>query len=213
MEMELSKGTWLNEPNKDGEWKLKDNTLIIKPDSKSDFWQKTYYTPELISDNGHCYVFTRKASERLTMQCDFDLTAVSQFDQAGLVVMFDSTHWIKTGIEFVDGTPRMSCVVTNEFSDWSTSPWSSCKLCIRVVQQGDGSYVVQAGEYGKGGSKDNQVKDLQLVRICKVHIDTAVDVQLGMVGCCPTKQDGCSVKFSNFFISESSVFDHSVEND
>lgn len=48
-----------------------------------------------------------------------------------------------TGIEVVDGEPRLSCVVTNKFSDWSTQPWTSNELCIRVHKLGE-SAVVEA---------------------------------------------------------------------
>jgi regulation of enolase protein 1 (concanavalin A-like superfamily) len=59
-------------------------------------------------------------------------------------VRIDSEHWLKTGIEVVDGIPRLSCVVTNGFSDWSTQSWIGLTLRIRVTQTGDGSYVVEA---------------------------------------------------------------------
>ena len=36
----------------------------------------------------------------------------------------DDNTWVKAGIEFTDGYPRLSCVVTNNgFSDWSTQRW------------------------------------------------------------------------------------------
>jgi regulation of enolase protein 1 (concanavalin A-like superfamily) len=36
----------------------------------------------------------------------------------------------------VDDEPRMSCVVTNEYSDWSTQPWTSLSLRLRLLQMG-----------------------------------------------------------------------------
>ena len=63
---------------------------------------------------------TVPANTELTMEVLFELHAVSQFDQAGLIVYVDEDHWLKAGIEVVDGIPRLSCVVTNNYSDWST---------------------------------------------------------------------------------------------
>lgn len=45
------------------------------------------------------------------------------------------------GIEFADGEPSLSCVVTNVYSDWSRFAWPSKSLSIRVYKQGN-SYVV-----------------------------------------------------------------------
>ena len=75
------------------------------------------------------------------MEVTFELTPVRQFDQGGLFVRFDKEHWIKAGIEVVDGTPRLSCVVTNGHSDWSTQPRPQPAATIRVSQCGGGAYV------------------------------------------------------------------------
>ena len=41
------------------------------------------------------------------------------------MIAVDENAWVKAGIEYTDGAPRLSCVVTNDggFSDWSTQPW------------------------------------------------------------------------------------------
>jgi len=59
----------------------------------------------------------------VTIETAMTLNPKKQFDQGGIAVRIDSEHWIKAGIEFVDGSPRLSCVVTNVFSDWSTQHW------------------------------------------------------------------------------------------
>ena len=58
-------------------------------------------------------VRTFDSSEELCMEVTFELTPARQFDQGGLFVRVDDEHWIKAGIEVVDGKPRLSCVVTN----------------------------------------------------------------------------------------------------
>lgn len=48
--------------------------------------------------------------------------------QAGLLLYIDDDNWLKTGIEYCDGLPRLSTVVTRcGYSDWSTQPWRSSK--------------------------------------------------------------------------------------
>ena len=87
---------------------------------------------------------TVPAYMELTMEVYFQLNAVSKFDQAGLLVYFDEDHWLKAGIEVADDIPRLSCVVTNQYSDWSTQSWKETNLRLRVTQKGDGAYVVEA---------------------------------------------------------------------
>ena len=43
------------------------------------------------------------------------------------MILVDARTWVKAGIEFVDGTPRLAMVVTNDgFSDWSTACAVTC---------------------------------------------------------------------------------------
>ena len=40
------------------------------------------------------------------------------------MIYVDENNWVKAGIEYTDGMPRLSCVVTNSgYSDWSTQKW------------------------------------------------------------------------------------------
>ncbi|CAD5123514.1 DgyrCDS11854 [Dimorphilus gyrociliatus] len=133
---------WLN-PSKKFELS---NTLCIWPDAGPDLWRRTFYTPngpgtELVKDNAAGLCFTSK-DDMLIVETKFKVDAVNQFDQGGIYIRFDHEHWLKTGLEYVDGQHRVSCVVTNEFSDWSTQPWTSGELKIRVFRQKN-SYVVE----------------------------------------------------------------------
>jgi len=54
-------------------------------------------------------------------------TPVQLYDQSGLVITFpeDDNKWIKAGIEYVDGEPKRSSVVTTgggRAADWSVAP-------------------------------------------------------------------------------------------
>ena len=97
------------------------------------FWRKTYYEPLLVKDDGSVYYsLIRQNDLPVTIETSFTLTPKAQFDQAGIMIRLDPEHWIKTGIEVVDEKPRLSCVVTNSFSDWSTQHWSEPQVKIRV---------------------------------------------------------------------------------
>ena len=50
-----------------------------------------------------------------------------QYDQGGLCLFIDlkdgTRRWLKTGIEFVDGAPRVSVVTKDRWADWSLIRW------------------------------------------------------------------------------------------
>lgn len=71
-------------------------------------------------DDGH-FVYYSTNEEKVTIETRFIYTPIHQFDQAGLMLRYDANNWVKTGIEYVDGSARLSCVVTRDgWSDWST---------------------------------------------------------------------------------------------
>ena len=137
--------------------------------------------------------------------------------------------WIKAGIEVVNNIARLSCVTINEYSDWSTQIWhdssedcGSARLNIRVLQMGDGSYVVQAST----NSLEDPKPIWTFIRICcmkeiidlyksaaEAGLEPGADrtVGLGVFRCCPKNNVKCSVKFRNFSIREGVDFDHNVD--
>ena len=50
--------------------------------------------------------------EEATITTSFTLKPKEQFDQAGIMVVVDENVWVKAGIEYTDGFPNLSCVVT-----------------------------------------------------------------------------------------------------
>lgn len=123
------KESWFNEPK---QWRREGSVLICTADPKTDFWRKTYYP--YIADNGH---FLRRM-----VKGDF-VAAVKvsgqyhdQYDQAGLMVRYDESNWMKCGIEFFQGKHNMSAVFTRDYSDWSTAPLASGNpLWVRIVRK------------------------------------------------------------------------------
>ena len=80
---------WFNEPGKwpvpidascevegyGGGWDVLEDgkRLQLRPDSKKDFWRKTYYKPLLVKDDGPCYMRTVPADMVLTMEVHLTL--------------------------------------------------------------------------------------------------------------------------------------------
>lgn len=62
----LNNFKWLNEP---ANWKVTDKTLLITTDSKTDFWQGTWY--DFYFNTGHVY--------GINVQDDFTFTVSSHF--------------------------------------------------------------------------------------------------------------------------------------
>ena len=132
--------------------------------------------------------------------------------QAGLLIYLDNSHWVKAGIEFCDGSPRMAVVVCNVFSDWSTQPWPTTAARIRIhkVNQSS-SLVVEAAEIGS--------ETFQFIRIAHLsamatHQDYSVSESeksgspeeknwcIGPFSAVPMEQKGCIATFRNFSISD-----------
>ncbi|XP_013404649.1 regulation of enolase protein 1 isoform X2 [Lingula anatina] len=124
---------WYTEPKT---WRTKarnNKGLLAITEPKTDFWQKTYYEPLLVADNGH-FLYLDVSQEKVVMETEFEIKSSDQFDQCGLMVRTDTLHWIKCGIEYVDGHPGLGCVVTNDFSDWSKQDWQGNRLCLRLYR-------------------------------------------------------------------------------
>ena len=103
---------WLNEPT---EWSYSGHELIVKTSPKTDFWRTTHYG--FIRDSGHFYFDT--FSTDFVIEVGIRGNYKDLYDQAGIMLRIDEKHWIKTGIEFVDGMQNLSAVVTHNYSDWS----------------------------------------------------------------------------------------------
>lgn len=110
----LSEGLWLNEPKEVSEDAGK---LSFKTDEKSDFWRETYYG--FTRDSGH--FLGVKTGNAFSAQLRVQGSYKGQYDQAGIMVRIDDSHWLKAGIEISDGQAMLSSVLTNEISDWSTA--------------------------------------------------------------------------------------------
>jgi regulation of enolase protein 1 (concanavalin A-like superfamily) len=130
---ELSAMNWFNEPNK---WNIQDNKLIFDVTPQSDFWRITHYG--FTVDDGPFYYSTRGGE--FEVQVKISGNYKTRFDQMGLMLRIDEKHWIKTGIEYVDGVYNFSTVSTNDYSSWSVIALQGKPnfIWIRVIRRIDG---------------------------------------------------------------------------
>jgi hypothetical protein len=109
---DMNKMNLLNEPSS---WKVKDGNLKMNVTPESDFWRKTHYG--FTVDDGAFYYTTRGGEFEVSVKISGSYK--TRFDQMGLMLRIDEEHWIKTGIEYVDGVYNFSTVVTDVYSNWS----------------------------------------------------------------------------------------------
>lgn len=161
-----------------------DGALRVVTRDQTDFWRGTFYG--FYRDNGH---FLYRVVEG-----DFTATVVFEgryrelYDQAGLMVRLQDTHWIKTGIEYTDGMTHLSAVVTNESSDWSVMPlpWAKDRpLALRLTRHGD-AYRIQF--------KDER-SVWQMARLAS--LPASPTVQVGLM-CCSPQREGFEAVFHAF---------------
>lgn len=195
--------SWVNPLPKTELLKTGDSSggLKVTPEAKTDFWQKTYYDPPLVRSNGHilAYEVPKPCTAQWSANVKFSLDPKQQFDQAGIMIFIDDHQWMKTGIEYVDGHPRMSCVVTNQMSDWSTQPWSGLSNIHMRVSYIRESVVVECG------SGEEQ---LGFIRIAPLPpTQGSPPTRVGPFCCAPTGP-GMTATFHTFGFSDTVDFDH-----
>lgn len=175
---------WLNEPSK---WVLEDGVLRVVTNYKTDFWRETHYG--FTQDNGHAYVYQTGAG--FTAQLKIAAQYQSKYDQAGMMIRLDEAHWVKAGIEYNDGGPTLSTVVTNDRSDWTTGPFfgPADQLWIRATVA-SGVLRLQASANGKSWP---------LIRLCP--IPAAPSYEVGPM-CCTPARAGLEAAFSEFLVGE-----------
>lgn len=178
----LEQGDWLNEP---GQWTLSEGVLSVVTDEATDFWRTTFYG--FVRDNGHVLGVPVEGDFTAEVRIRADYRQL--YDQAGLMVRIDESHWVKTGIEVSDGHAMLSTVVTNGCSDWSVTmaQGDASDVSIRVTVAG-GALRVQA-------SFDRTV--WPLLRLAP--FPTARRYLVGPT-CCSPEGKGLAVRFSSFTI-------------
>ena len=124
---------WLNEP---AQWSEQRGSLVVTADAGTDLWRITGYG--YVRDNGHLYAEQLTGDFELSMRVRGSYSA--QYDQAGAMVRLDERRWLKTGVEYFDGRPRFSTVITLEHSSWAIAdlPADMSELVLLLTRRGDG---------------------------------------------------------------------------
>lgn len=174
---------WLNEP---GVWEGDDQHLTLTTGDRTDFWRETFYG--FIRDSGHSWL--APVSGDFSASCSFKGIYRELYDQAGMMLRIDETHWIKAGIEYTDGLMHFSVVVTRGVSDWSVIPLHSAAentaVFVRITRHGDAVRV----QFHLGDGK------WQMARLCPFPAD---DARVGITACSPERM-GFQAGFRNIRI-------------
>lgn len=172
---------WHCEPRR---WSLVEACLRIEPEAGTDFWQRTHYGFE--ADNGHALLAPLTGDVVVSTHVRF--RPAHQYDQAGLMVRISPACWLKTSVEHEPGRAgRLGAVVTNAgYSDWSTQPFTSSEVWLRVRREGQ-DYVVDASANGRTWEQ---------IRLARLHDDRpGLEVSAGLYACSP-KGAGFVAEFS-----------------
>ncbi len=123
---------WLNEP---ASWQRTDDMVQVNVDPGTDFWRVTGYG--YIRDSGHVYGDVVAGDLDVAVRIRGNYT--TQYDQAGVMLRADERTWLKTGVEFFEGKPRLSTVLTLGLSSWTVSnlPDDMGDLSLRISRRGD----------------------------------------------------------------------------
>jgi uncharacterized protein len=87
---------WLNEPPR---WREQGGRLSVVTAGGTDFWRTTHYG--FVRDSGH-FRFDRVSGD-FTAEVMVSGDHRELYDQAGLMVRLDAAHWLKAGVEYVEG--------------------------------------------------------------------------------------------------------------
>ncbi len=162
---------WYNEP---ASWLGDERQLQMTVAPGTDFWRITHY--DFIRDSGPFYF--KEMSGDLEAAVKVRGAYTELYHQAGLMIRIDKEHWIKTGIEYVDGVQQVSAVVTRGFSDWSVVPRDDNPeaVWLRLLRKGD--YVQVSYSFNQ--------EDYLLLRLA--YFPPGAGVQIGLFAAAPGEQ-------------------------
>lgn len=179
----LDKMQWFNEP---AAWEIRDaTTFAMQVPAKTDYWRITHYGFTVDDAPFYYATYGGEFEAKVKLTGDYRTT----FDQMGLMLRADHEHWIKCGVEFVDGHQNVSAVVTHRTSDWSVvelerGPRS---LWIRAVRRLDAVEI----------SYSFDDKTYRTIRTC--YLEAHRPVQVGLMAASPDG-NGFEAVFEHFAV-------------
>ena len=170
---------WLNQPP---QWSSSADQIKITTAPKTDFWRVTHYG--FIRDNGHFYF--EEVDTDFNLEVKLRGNYKDLYDQAGVMIRLNEKHWIKAGIEYVDGVQNLSAVVTHEYSDWSVIPVTTPPvfLQLRLERRNEAIHI-------------SYLEETQYKMIRLAHFPVGRDVQVGIM-CASPEGDGFEVVFEDY---------------
>jgi len=162
--------------------------LLVTAAEGSDAWRHTGYG--FVHEDEHALLETWDAGN--AVEVSFAAAFEAQFDQAGLMIRVDAEHWIKAGVEFVDGAPQLGAVVTAGKSDWSVAPvpdWAGREVTVRASRLDD-AVIVRARV---------EEEPWRLVRLAPLDPDAAAEAG---PYCCAPSRAGLTVEFTAWRLTE-----------
>jgi len=178
----LEKMTWFNEPEK---WEIKNNSLSMFVTPQSDYWRVSHYG--FTVDDAPFYYTTYGGEFEAKVKITGNYKA--RFDQMGLMLRTDKEHYIKAGVEFVDGKYNLSTVVTHNKSDWSviTLDKTPPAVWIKAVRRLDAVEIFYSFD------------DRNYIMMRNAPLQDNIPVMVGLMAACPDGQ-GFNAVFENFRI-------------
>jgi regulation of enolase protein 1 (concanavalin A-like superfamily) len=185
--IDLAALEWMNPPGKravgcDG---LELHTL-----ARTDFWQRTHYG--FRRDDGH-FAFVRRKGD-FTAEVAVAVEPNAKYDQAGLMVRFSPSCWLKTSCEYQPSGPsQLGAVATNAgWSDWSYRPVAPYPASVRLrVERHGGDYLVSAAVGDEA---------MTVHRVAHLLEDDGGEALVGLYACSPDGA-GALVRFTDFSIT------------
>ncbi|MGK7951658.1 MAG: DUF1349 domain-containing protein [Xenococcaceae cyanobacterium] len=187
---------WLNEPVN---WSNSDKQIVVNTLPKTDFWRITHYG--FIRDNGHFYF--ERVNTDFVVDVEIRGNYKALYDQAGIMIRVDEKHWIKAGIEYVDGVQNLSAVVTHNYSDWSMTPLhpSPSSLRLRVERHQEAIHISYADE-------NSNYVPFRLAyfpsELSEASAQRERELQVGIM-CASPEGEGFEVVFENYRLKEQSA--------
>ena len=169
---------WLNEPPV---WQTENDRLRVVTGPNTDFWRVTHYG--FIRDNGHFY-YEEKTGD-FTIEAKIEAKYEALYDQAGVMIRLNAANWIKAGVEYTDGSPHFSAVVTRDFSDWSVLPAPSAgAVWFRLTKLSSAIRI----QYSIDGVS------FRMLRLA--YFPDAGSTQVGLM-CCSPEREGFEAEFTH----------------
>ena len=174
--------SWVNEPKS---WRLNGEKLEVTTDHGTDFWRETHYG--FTRDNGHFFAYATDGDFTADIKVEGEYREL--YDQAGIMVRIDASHWVKAGIELTDEKPGLGSVLTLPQSDWATGVFS-----------GDGRAFWIRATVAKGVLRLQSSTDGKHWPTLRLAAFPAAARYLVGPMCCTPERAGLAVQFSDFLV-------------